>query len=125
MDKDRKKKIKEMLMKKREELIKQIKNIKEENLGKSQKDSSGDLSGYSFHMADVASDNFERELSLDLAANEVRLLHQIEDALRRIKEKDFGKCSSCGKNIAIKRLMAVPYAELCLPCQEQEDKQSG
>lgn len=115
-------KLKNTLLKKREEIIKKVKHIKQEALGKSQRDASGDLSGYTFHMADVASDNFEREISLDLAASEQELLYQIDDALSRLKDKNFGKCQVCNKDIGMKRLGAVPYAQLCISCQEQEEK---
>ncbi len=73
-------------------------------------------------MADVASDNYERELSLDLAASERELLYKIDNALRRLKDKDFGNGQQCKKGIGVKRLIAVPYALLCIACQEQEDK---
>lgn len=122
MNKLQKIKLKKILMKKREEIMKKVKHIKQEALGKSQRDASGDLSGYTFHMADVASDNFEREMSLGLAANEQELLYQIDDALNRLKDKNFGKCQVCSKGIGMKRLSAVPYAQLCISCQEQEER---
>jgi RNA polymerase-binding protein DksA len=73
-------------------------------------------------MADVASDNFERETSLGLAANEQKLLNQINTAIDRLPDRNFGKCQTCGKDIGMKRLTAVPYAQMCIACQEQEDK---
>lgn len=122
MNKLLKLKIRKILLKKKEEIINKIKHIRQESIGKSQRDASGDLSGYSFHMADVASDNFEREMSIDLAANEQELLYQIDDALNRLKDRNFGKCQACSKDIGMKRLSAVPYAQLCIGCQEQEEK---
>jgi RNA polymerase-binding protein DksA len=122
MNKTNKIKIKNILLKKREEVIKKVKHIEKENLGKSQRDASGDLSGYRLHMADVASDNFEREISLGLAASEQDLLCQIDDAINRIKEKNFGICQICSKEIGMKRLLAVPYAVLCIACKEREEK---
>jgi DnaK suppressor protein len=115
-------KLKKILLKMREDIIVKVKNIEKENLGRLQKDASGDLSGYSIHMADVASDNYERELSLGLAANERELLHKIDNALKRLKDRDFGECEACGKAIGLKRLSAVPYAMMCIKCQEQSDK---
>lgn len=125
MNKLQKLKIKKILLNKREELTRKIENIRKETLGKSQREASGDLSGYTFHMADVASDNFEREMSLGLAANEQELIYQIDDALTRLKARDFGSCQRCGKDIGMKRLAAVPYAQLCINCKEQEEKKSG
>lgn len=122
MNKFQKMKIKKILLNKKEEIMKKIKHIEQEALGKSQRDASGDLSGYAFHMADVASDNFEREMSLGLAANEQELLYQIDDALSRLKDKNLGKCQTCSRDIGMKRLSAVPYAQLCITCQEQEER---
>jgi RNA polymerase-binding protein DksA len=122
MNKPQKIKLKKTLLNIREEIISKVKHIEKESLNKSQRDASGDLSGYTFHMADVASDNFEREMSLGLAANERELLKQIDDALSRLKEKNFGKCQRCEKDISFKRLSAVPYAQLCIACKEQEEK---
>jgi DnaK suppressor protein len=122
MNRQDKVKLKKVLLKMRENIIAKVQNIEKENLGRLQKDATGDLSGYGLHMADVASDNFERELSLGLAANERELLHKIDNALKRLKERDFGLCEACGKIITLKRLSAVPYALMCVKCQEQADK---
>ena len=124
MNKQLKVKFKSTLIKMRDDICSKIGHIEKENLGRSQKEATGDLSGYSFHMADMASDNYERELSLGLAASERELLYKIDNALKRLKDKNFGKCEQCQKEITQKRLTAVPYALLCIACQEQEDKKS-
>ena len=123
MDKTQKMKLKKTLLKMREDIVAKVKHLKEENLNKSQRDASGDLSGYTFHMADVASDSFEREISLGLAASEQELLYDIDAALVNMKDKNFGRCDRCKKDIGFKRLSAVPYAQLCIKCQQQEDKE--
>ena len=115
-------KFKKLLLEKREELISSVNNITEDTRRQSQKEASGDLSGYSLHMADMASDNFEREFSLNLASGERETLLKIDEALKRIEEKTYGKCISCGKKISKRRLSAVPYAKLCVPCKEEEEK---
>jgi len=122
MDKQEKARLKKILLKMREDIAAKVRNIEKENLGRLQKDATGDLSGYGMHIADVASDNFERELSLGLAANERELIYKIDNALKRLKERDFGECETCGKIIGLKRLSAVPYAMMCIKCQEQADK---
>jgi DnaK suppressor protein len=113
---------KKLLLEKREELVGDISQIAEETLKKSQKDASGDMSGYSFHMADVATDNYDREFSLDLASKERSVLSDINYALRKLKEGDFGLCEACKKPISKIRLKAVPYALLCLKCQQKKEK---
>ena len=124
MDRTQKTKLKKKLLKLREDVMDKVKHIQKDNLGQSQRDASGDLSGYSLHMADVASDNFEREMLLGLAGSEHDLLYSIDSALKRLKEKSFGICTKCEKNISIKRLSAVPYTQLCIKCQEKEDKET-
>ncbi len=126
MNRTQKEKIKKVLLKKREEIVEQMKQMRKNgSLGKSQKDISGDLSGYSIHMADAATDNFDREMQYGYATAEQKLLYEIDAALLRLKEKSFGKCQSCGRNIKINRLLAVPYAKFCVKCQEEEDKKKA
>lgn len=117
-------KYKKLLNEKRSRLLSEVRHIEKDALSKSQRDAAGDLSGYSFHMADAATDNYDREFSLGLATNAQRIVYEIDEALKRISEKRFGDCLNCGKPIPKKRLMAVPYAKLCLPCQSSEEKTS-
>ena len=112
----------ELLMKKKAELLKGIEHIANDTLKTSQRDAAGDLSAYGLHMADVASDNYEREFSLGLADSEQKLLNRINSALERIDSNTFGLCELCEKKIAKTRLKIVPYAELCVPCQEKLEK---
>jgi len=112
----------DLLIKKREALLKGIEHIANDALKTSQRDATGDLSAYSLHMADVATDNYDREFSLGLADNEQKLLNRINAALERIDSNTFGLCEVCEKKIAKARLKVVPYAELCVPCQEKQEK---
>lgn len=113
---------KKILTEERERLSRDL-NIREKNsLGKSLKDLSGEVSSYKIHMADIASDNAEEDTSLDLLSSEEKLLKEIQKALKRIDKRIYGKCSKCGKVLSIKRLKAVPYAELCRKCQEKEEQ---
>lgn len=112
----------DLLLKKKEALLKGIEHIANDNLKTSQRDAAGDLSAYSLHMADVASDNYDREFQLSLADNEQKLLNRINEALEKIDDGTFGLCELCEKKIAKARLKAVPYAELCVPCQEKQEK---
>lgn len=100
-----------------------LESLEKDSLKTNQKESSGDLSGYSFHMADMATDNFDREFTLGLASNEQNLLNLIDNALRKIKDGTFGICEKTGKPISKKRLLAVPYAPLCIEAQEIEEKE--
>jgi RNA polymerase-binding protein DksA len=124
MNKRELEKYKKLLINERTSILGGVDRISEENLKKSQRDASGDLSGYSFHMADMATDNYDREFSLSIAEGERETLSKIDEAIGRIKEKSYGKCLSCGKAITKKRLGAVPHAENCKKCQEKEESRS-
>lgn len=122
MDKRNFDKIKKQLEEQRAKIAEGIDHIAKDNLNLSQRDASGDLSGYTFHMADVATDNFDREFSLDLATNEQELLNRIDEAIRKIDEGTYGLCESCKAKISMERLKAIPYARLCIKCKEEEEK---
>lgn len=114
--------LKEKLIEERENLIQGLDTTEKNSLGKSLKDFSGDVSSYKIHMADIASDNAEEDASLDILSSEEKLLVKIQKALKRIEKGIYGKCLHCKKTISIKRLKAVPYAELCRNCQEKEEQ---
>ena len=122
MDKKNLKIFKDLLLKKKEALTKGIEHIANDALKTSQRDAAGDLSAYSLHMADMATDNYDREFSLSLADNEQKILNRIDAALERIAANAFGQGELCEKKMSQVRLKAVPYAELCVPCQEKQEK---
>lgn len=116
---------KDLLLKHKAILSKGVENIANETLKTSQKDAAGDLSAYSLHMADMATDNYDREFSLNIADNEQKIIHRIDDALERMDNNTYGICEVCNKKISKVRLKAVPFAELCIPCQEKQEKAKG
>ena len=85
--------------------------------------SNGDLSSYSFHMADQGTDAMEREKQFLMASKEGRYLWHVNQALRRLyaEPNTFGKCHTCQRNINLERLDALPHARLCITCKEQEE----
>lgn len=113
---------KALLVKEKINLLKDMNHLTNETLKKSLREASGDLSGYAYHMADMASDVYERDFLLQLAAGERELLLKIDEALKRMEEGEYGCCLACKKKIAKTRLKAVPYAAYCLSCQETEEK---
>ncbi len=111
-----------LILKMKEKIIDEIKHISEDTLKKSQKDAAGDISGYTYHMADVASDSYNREFSLGLASNERQSLYELDDAIKKIEEGTFGICEECKSLITKTRLKVVPFARLCVKCQEKKEK---
>ncbi len=88
-----------------------------DNLKRSPIDASGDISAHSTHMADQGTDNFDRELALNLASSRQDSIYDIEDAIRRIDDGTYGACESCGCAIERPRLKALPFAKKCMGCQ--------
>lgn len=113
---------KKLVLKKKDEILDDIKHISDDTLKKSQKDASGDISGYTYHMADVATDTYDREFSLGLASSDRQFIYELDDALKRIEDGTFGICEDCKALIAKNRLKAVPHARLCVKCQEKKEK---
>jgi len=85
--------------------------------------SDGDLSAYSFHMADQGTDAMEREKAFLFASKEGRFLFHIDEALRRLYRDPgkFGLCQECGEELGFERLDALPHARLCIRCKEREE----
>ena len=113
------KKYKDLLIKEREKVGGDLSHIAQNALNKSQRDASGDLSGYSYHMADMASDDYERNFSLGRATDEQNVLYLIDEAMKRVEEGTYGRCLQCGRIIAKKRLKAIPYSEMCIDCKKK------
>jgi RNA polymerase-binding protein DksA len=81
---------------------------------------SGDGAGDD--QADAGTKTFEREHEMALANNARDLLEQVENALERIAKKSYGKCSICSNPIGKERLKFRPYATLCMPCKQREER---
>jgi RNA polymerase-binding protein DksA len=74
------------------------------------------------HPGDVATITLDREIDYTLEENEERLLAAIDAALERIEKGAFGTCRSCGQEIAIERLEALPYTTQCIDCKRKEER---
>lgn len=94
-----------------------------EKLIKHQDGQSGLETGkaHSNHMADQGSDEFQYETTIKFANTEGRYLYNIEEALKRIEDGTYGKCTGCNKNIALPRLRRLPYTRMCIECKEKEE----
>lgn len=116
------KEFEQRLLTERGKIMKEMGHLENTVLKQNQRDSSGDLSGYAFHMADAGTDAYEREKAFLFASAEGRALLEVDEALRRVYRGEYGMCESCGNPIAKARLEAMPYARLCVSCKEKEEK---
>lgn len=116
------KKYEQLLLALREDILANIKDLREDS-SKTIKEMTGELSHYTYHMADLGTDALEREKKFLLAHKSGRLIYHIDEALRRIKDGTYGKCHICGKEISAARLKAVPHARLCIECKSTEEQE--
>ena len=72
--------------------------------------------------ADKASNSYTKELLFSQSTNDRLILTQIEEALERIDDEEYGVCTNCGNEISPKRLGALPWVRYCINCQELAEK---
>ena len=72
-------------------------------------------------IADKAANSYTKEFLFSLSNSERQLLQQVDDALSRIESRRYGVCASCEDTLNLKRLQAVPWATLCISCQEKQE----
>lgn len=102
---------KQVLLKKRREIVGDVNEIEDEALKQQRLDASGDLSSMPIHMADLGTDTYEQEFALGLIDSERKLLRKIDDALARIEKGVYGVCEGTSKPILKDRLEAKPWAQ--------------
>ncbi|HNY89997.1 MAG TPA: TraR/DksA family transcriptional regulator [bacterium] len=113
--------LKKLIMEKRDRMIMELDHMKSSGLNTSMKETSGDHSSYSFHMADQGTDTMDREQQYFFAARDGNLIYHLNLALERIEKGEFGYCVQCGKEISFERLEAAPHARLCIECKSKEE----
>jgi DnaK suppressor protein len=84
--------------------------------------SPDEAKGYSQHSADEGTDDFVRNINLEVTSKEFSILRQIDRALEKIEEGTYGTCDLSGEAIPLKRLEAVPYATMTVKVQEKFEK---
>ena len=108
------KKYHEILLDLRDRLTHQMDDLK--------KESAEEMEGYSLHMADSGTDNFDRDNALSLLSSDQDAVYEIDEALKRIEKNAYGVCELTGKNIPKTRLMAVPWARYTVDAQARLEK---
>ena len=111
----------EALLEERRRVVAAIENLHEEHPG-SISDETGEDAVYDNHLADTATETFERELDYTLEENSEHVLADIDAALARIEEATYGICTNCEKPIPEERLEARPWATLCIDCQRERER---
>ena len=115
-------KFKDILTKKRDELLKNMEYLRGV-LNSTNQEASGDHSAYSFHMADQGTDAMEREKAFLFISRDEKYLKQIEFALERVENGTYGVCRVTGKEIGHERLEAVPTTTISFEAKVNAEKQ--
>lgn len=122
MKKEDLKYFKDLLEKKRAEVLKNIEYLRSVALDSTNQEASGDHSAYSFHMADQGTDAMEREKAFLFASRDEKYIRQIDEALERIDNGTYGICRVTGKEIGKERLEAVPTTTISYEAKLKESK---
>jgi DnaK suppressor protein len=93
-----------------------VTHLTDEALHQSGREVGGNLSSMPIHMADLGTDAFEQENTLNLLQNEEQVLADIAAALERVRQGSYGTCEECGAEIPEPRLRALPYTRYCVDC---------
>lgn len=108
------KRAKELLLREQSELTELYERIRESSgLDVSLEEATGELTGVDQHLADHATEMFEREKDQSIGQGLTRKLEEIDAALGRIDRGEYGVCQVCGRQIPDERLEAVPATRFC------------
>ena len=89
------------------------------------KESAQEMAGYSLHMADSGTDNFDRDFALSLLSSDQDAVYEIEEALKRIEKGTYGTCELTGKPIPGARLAAIPWTRFTVEAQAQLEREGA
>jgi RNA polymerase-binding protein DksA len=111
----------ERLLDERKRVAAALQNLHDDHAG-TLSDEAGEESAYDNHLADTATDTYDRELDYTLEENSEHVLAEIDAALKRIDDGTYGICTNRGEQIPVERLEALPWATLCIDCQRERER---
>ena len=106
--------LKKMLLKEREEIVGEVRQIFESSKEMGQ-DGIQDI-------GDEAANIYNKQILLSLTESERMRLQEMDEALDRIGAGTYGICEECGEPIGLKRLEVRPVAKYCVPCLSKMEK---
>ncbi len=111
-DQERRDVLRRMLEDRRHEIHAKLRSIRD-----TQNDEAADVRD----AEEQSVDDFVQDVDFALMEMKSETLRRIDEALRRVDAGLYGVCEDCGNEIAEARLKAVPFATLCIHCQEREE----
>ena len=103
----------------------QLESIRSELLGdveKSNQHVKENQNGQIANISDHAARTYNRQLEGELGEQEWQKLKQVDVAIEKISEGDYGVCTQCEDSIPEARLKVVPYTEFCTQCLSEIEK---
>ncbi len=110
-----------LLLDERKRVVAALQNLHDDHAG-TLTDESGEEAAFDNHLADTATETYDRELDYTLEENSEHVLADIDAALKRIEDGTYGTCTSRGEQIPVERLEALPWATLCIDCQRERER---
>jgi RNA polymerase-binding protein DksA len=111
-----------LLLEERERVERTIASLREDHPGRLDEEVEEISATHDNHLAETATATLDREIDYTLEENSTRMLAQIDAALKRVSDGTYGKCTSCGREIAAERLDAYPWAALCIECKREAER---
>ena len=112
----------EILMDQREKIIGQVENLAKDVASSTE---ATENSKSPINIAENASDSYEQDFAFMSMESEEEILRRIELALRHIRDGTYGVCEDCNEDIPNERLDVLPFATLCLKCQQDNERRGG
>lgn len=111
----------DLLLDERKRVLAALQNLQDDHSG-TLSDEAGEETAYDNHLADTATETYDRELDYTLEENSGHVLAEIDAALKRIDDGTYGICTNKGEQIPVERLEARPWATLCIDCQRERER---
>jgi RNA polymerase-binding protein DksA len=111
----------ELLLAERKRVVAALENLHDDH-DKSLYEESGEETAFDNHIADTATETYDRELDYTLEENSEHVLAEIDAALKRIEDGTYGTCTNRGEQIPVESLEALPWATLCIDCQRERER---
>ena len=113
--------IRKRLLDEKARLEEELAESEERTSKTAEQETAAGVSGYENHPGDVALETSEREKDFAMAESVESMLQRVKNALDKLDRNTYGLCDSCGKPIAAERLEALPFATLCVHCQQRTE----
>ena len=112
-------KMREILLEKRSSLVRQVERLAKD-VAESTEATENSKSPIS--SAENASDAYDQDFAFMSMESEEELLRKVDRALIRVREGSYGECEECAQLINPERIEALPWATMCVRCQELEER---